>query len=78
MNTPEGRQFAGEMTWAQGRTELRIEGRAACGCGCGRPDRVEFTIREHTLAITSPAAVDAVIETLQEARRTLWGDHDPR
>jgi hypothetical protein len=73
LDTPEGRQFAAAMTWAPGRAELRIEGRTACDCGCNRPDRVEFTLGDRTIAITSPAVVDAAIKTLEEARRKLWG-----
>ena len=73
MNTPDGRRFAGEMTWAPCRTELKVDGRTACGCGCGLPDRIEFTLCGQTIVIDSPAAVDALIETLAEARRKLWG-----
>ena len=74
MNTPEGRQFAASMTWAPGRPELRIDGRTACDCGCGRPARIEFSLDGRTIMITSAAAVDAAILTLQEARRKLWGE----
>jgi len=74
MNTPEGRRFAMDMTWAPGRAELKIDGRTACGCGCGKPARVEFSLCGRTIAVTSPAAIDAMIETLREARRKLWGD----
>jgi hypothetical protein len=74
LDTPEGRQFAASMDWAPGLAELRIEGRTACDCGCGQPARVAFTLCGQTVSITSPAAVDAVIETLQRARRKLWGD----
>jgi hypothetical protein len=73
VDTPEGRRFAGEMTWSPGRAELKVEGRTRCDCGCGRPDRVEFTLCGNTIVIDSPAAVDALIETLIEARRKLWG-----
>ncbi|MGZ3386118.1 MAG: hypothetical protein ACXWPK_10245 [Isosphaeraceae bacterium] len=74
MNTPEGRQFAASMDWAPGRAELRIDGRTACDCGCGRPARIEFSLDGYVIGITSPAAVDAAIETLQAARRKLWGE----
>ncbi len=74
MNTPEGRRFAAAMTWAPELVEFRIEGRTACDCGCGQPDRVAFTLCGHTISIISPAAVDAAIATLQEARRKLWGE----
>ena len=74
MNTPEGRQFAASMDWAPGRSELRIEGRTACDCGCGQPARIEFILCGRTIMVTSPAAVDAAIETLQAARRKLWGE----
>ena len=74
LDTPEGHRFAAEMTWAPGLVEFRIEGRTACDCGCGQPDRVAFTLCGHTISIISPAAVDAAIATLQEARRKLWGE----
>ena len=72
MNTPEGRQFACAMTWAPDRVALKVDGRTACGCGCGRPERIDFTLCGHTVAITDPAAVDILIRTLQDARRKLW------
>lgn len=74
LNTPEGRQFAASMVWAPGRAELRIDARTACGCGCGRPARIEFSLGVQVFAITSPAAIDAAIETLRVGRRKLWGD----
>ena len=74
LDTPEGRRFAADMTWGPGLAELRIEGRTACDCGCGQPDRVEFSLCGRTIVVTSPAAVDAAIVTLQEARRKLWGE----
>ena len=74
MNTAEGRRFAASMDWAPGRAELRIDGRTACDCGCGRPARIEFSLGGQTIMITSAAAVDAAIETLQQARRKLWGE----
>ena len=73
MQTNEGRRFAAAMTWAPGLVEFRIEGRTACDCGCGQPDRIAFTLCGHTVSITSAAAVDAAIKTLEEARRKLWG-----
>ncbi len=74
MQTNEGRQFACELAWAPGQAELRIDGRTACDCGCGRPARIEFSLGGRTIMITSPAAVDAAIKTLEEARRKLWGE----
>lgn len=73
LDTPEGRQFACDLDWAHGQVELRIEGRTACYCGCGLPDRVEFIVAGHAVAIADPALVDAAILTLQRARRQLWG-----
>ena len=74
LDTPEGRQFACSMEWAPGRAELRIDARTACDCGCGRPARIEFGLGGNVIGITSPAAVDAAIATLQEGRRKLWGE----
>jgi len=72
--THEGRQFAESMAWSVGWVELRISGRTACNCGCNRPDRVEFTVGDRTIAILSPDVVDRVIKTLQELRRKLWAE----
>jgi hypothetical protein len=74
LNTPAGRQFAAAMDWDPGRAELRIDARTGCDCGCGRPARIEFSLGMQVFAITSPAAIDAAIETLREGRRKLWGD----
>ena len=74
LDTPEGRQFAADLTSAPGWVELRIEGRTACDCGCGKPDRVDFTLDGRTVSIISPNAVDNVIRTLQRVRRKLWGE----
>ena len=73
-DTPEGRQFAAALTSAPELVELRIEGRTACDCGCGKPDRVDFTLDGRTVSIISPDAVDLVIETLIKVRRKLWGE----
>ena len=62
------------MTRAPGLVELRIEGRTACDCGCGKPDRVDFTLDGRTFAIISPDVLDCVIKTLQQVRRKLWGE----
>ena len=72
-DTPEGRQFAAFMDWSPGCAELRIDGRTACDCGCGLPARIEFSLCKNVIGITSPASVDALIETLAELRRKLWG-----
>jgi len=72
MDTPEGRRFAVEMALESSNATLRIEARPACGCGCGRPDRVEFSLEGHTISICDPEAIDAAIETLRECRRQLW------
>ncbi len=74
MNTPEGRQFAAHMTCAPGPPRLQIEGFTACDCGCGKPARVEFSVQGHTIMIKDPFMVDAAIQTLQVARRKLWGE----
>ena len=73
LDTSEGRQFAAAMDWAP-KCELWIEGRTACGCGCGKPDRVDITLDGRTVSIISPDAVDLVIATLQRVRRKLWGE----
>jgi hypothetical protein len=74
VNTPEGRRFAGEMTWAPGKAELRVAARTACACGCNKPDRVEFSLGGRTVAIYDALAVDALIEILRDGRRKLWGE----
>jgi hypothetical protein len=74
LDTPEGRQFAASINWEPGRAELRIEGRTACDCGCGKPNRVDVTLDGRTVSIISPDAVDLVITTLQRVRRKLWGE----
>ena len=73
LDISEGRQFASEMTWAPELVEFRIEGRKACDCGCGQPDRIAFTLCGHTVSISSPAAVDAAIKTLEEAPKIVGG-----
>lgn len=72
LDTPEGRRFAAAMDWEPGRAELRIEARSACACGCGQPDRVDFTLCGRTVSIISPGAVAAAIAILQEALGKLW------
>lgn len=74
LDTPEGRQFAAALTSAPGWVEMRIEGRTACNCGCGRSARIEFTLPTGTVVVVSPDVVDLVIKTLQESRRKLWGE----
>jgi hypothetical protein len=74
MNTPEGRQFAASMDLAPGWVEMQIAGCMACNCGCGQPDRVEFTLAGQRVVVVSPHVVDLIIKTLQESRRKLWGE----
>jgi hypothetical protein len=74
MQTNEGRQFAAAMQWAVEVTELRIQGKTRCGCGCGRPDRVEFTVADRTVAVITPDVLDLLITSLQEVRVKLWGE----
>lgn len=77
MMSPEGRRFECEMANARMGTGLAIIGRKACDCGCGAPDRVQFTIGEFTAYICNPAGIDAAIEALREIRRRLWGEPCP-
>lgn len=74
LDTPEGRLFADLTAAPKCAFELRIEGRTACDCGCGKPDRVDFTLCGRTVSIISPDAVDLVIKMLQNVRRKLWAE----
>lgn len=74
VETPEGRMFAGVMTYPYGLAELLIEPLLACDCGCSRTNRIAFTIGKERIVITDPAAIDAVIEKLRNSRQELWGE----
>jgi hypothetical protein len=73
VNTEEGRRFRAEMTWAPGRARFQVDCRTACGCGCGRPARVEFSFGCQAIAIVDPVAIDVLVATLIAARQKLWG-----
>jgi hypothetical protein len=78
VNTEKGKRFMAEMAWAPGLACLTVDARSACGCGCGKPARVEFSVAGRTVAFIDPIAIDAVIATLVAARRDLWGPPAPK
>ncbi len=45
----------------------------ACDCGCGMPDRFEFTVAGFTITLSDVVQIDALIEELKIGREKLWG-----
>jgi hypothetical protein len=74
MMTPEGHEFASELTHEPDEAVLSIVGRRACDCGCCLPDRIEITLHGHMVFLTNPEAVDAAVAMLQSLRVKLWGE----
>jgi hypothetical protein len=69
MNTAEGLKFAVAMAVEP----IKVEFCTSCQCGCGRPERLDITIRGVTVSIIDSTVVDRLIATLQEGRAKLWG-----
>jgi hypothetical protein len=69
----EARQIALNARRLPGDQPMIFQAMTACSCGCGLPDRFEFTIANMLISITDVKQVDALIEELKEGRRKLWG-----
>jgi hypothetical protein len=69
----QARQIALNARRLPGQEPLLCRAMTGCDCGCGLPDRFEFTIGRVTICISDVKQVDALIEELKEGRRKLWG-----
>jgi len=57
-------------------TPLEVAAREACGCGCGQPAGLEFSIADRHVRVIRPEVADQLIDGLAEMRAKLWGPRD--
>jgi hypothetical protein len=69
----EARQIALNARRLPADWPLAFNAFTACDCGCGLPDRFEFTIAGWTISISDVKQIDALIEEMKLGRKNLWG-----